>query len=41
METDNVYEDFYINRETFDFSGYPFNSKFYDVKKQHNRKNER
>lgn len=33
METDNVYENFYINRETFDFSGYPFNSRFYDVKK--------
>ena len=27
-----MYEDFYLNKNMFDFSEYPNNSRFYDVK---------
>ena len=31
IETNNVYKDFYINKDMFDFSEYPDNSKFFEV----------
>ena len=30
IETKNVYEDFYEDKELFDFSNYPKESKYYD-----------
>ena len=30
IERDNVYEDFYVNNNLFDFSDYPEDSKFFD-----------
>ena len=30
FERDNVYEDFYVNNNLFDFSDYPEDSKFFD-----------
>ena len=30
IETDDVYEDFYENKNLFDFSDYPEDSKFFD-----------
>ena len=30
IETDEVYEDFYEDRNVFDFSDYPKHSRFYD-----------
>ena len=30
METKDVYEDFYQDKNLFDFSGYPLNLKFFD-----------
>ena len=30
IKTDDVYEDFYKNKNLFDFSDYPHNSKFFD-----------
>ena len=27
----DVYEDFYLDKDLFDFSDYPLNSKFFDV----------
>ena len=30
----NVYEDFYMKKDMFDFSEHPGNSRFYDVKKK-------
>ena len=30
IERDNVYEDFYVNNNLFDFSDYPEDSKFLD-----------
>ena len=29
IETDNVYEDFYVDKNLFDFSNYPRESKFF------------
>ena len=31
-EATYVYEDFYMNKDMFDFSEYPDNSRIYDVK---------
>ena len=31
IKTKNVYEDFYENENSFDFSDYPQDSKFYDL----------
>ena len=31
IETDNVYEDFYEDKNLFDFSNYPRESKFFDL----------
>ena len=30
LERHNVYEDFYVNNNLFDFSDYPEDSKFFD-----------
>ena len=30
----NVYEDFYMKKDMFDFSEHPGHSRFYDVKKR-------
>ena len=30
IKTKDIYEDFYLDKELFDFSDYPLNSKFYD-----------
>ena len=30
FETDDVYEDFFENKNLFDFSDYPKSSKFFD-----------
>ena len=30
IKTGNVYEDFYLNKDLFDLSGYPLHSKFFD-----------
>ena len=30
LQTDNVYEDFYANKQLFDFSGYRKESPFYN-----------
>ena len=30
----NVYEDFYMKKDMFDFSEHPANSRFYNVKKK-------
>ena len=30
IERDNVYEDFYVNNNLFDFRDYPEDSKFFD-----------
>ena len=30
IKTENVYEDFYLDKDLFNFSGYPLHSKFFD-----------
>ena len=30
IKTEEVYEDFYQNKNVFDFSDYPWNSKLFD-----------
>ena len=30
IETEDVYEDFYLDKDLFDLSGYPLHSKFFD-----------
>ena len=30
IKTEDAYEDFYSDKDLFDFSGYPVNSKFFD-----------
>ena len=30
IKTEDIYEDFYFNKDLFDFSDYPLNSKFFD-----------
>lgn len=32
IQTNDVFEDFNVNKDMFDFSGYPLNSRFYDVR---------
>ena len=34
IETDDVYEDFYENKNLFDFSDYQRDSKFFDLAKE-------
>ena len=31
IKTDDVYEDFYEDKDLFDFSNYPRDSKFFDI----------
>ena len=31
IKTENVYEDFYQDKNLFNFSDYPLNSKFFDL----------
>ena len=32
-QTNNTHDDFYVNKDIFEFSEYPQNSRFTDVKK--------
>ena len=34
LQTNNVYDDFYMNKDVFEFSEYPHNSRFFDVKNE-------
>ena len=41
IKTEDTYEDFYEDKNLFDFSDYPLNSKFFDPVNESYSKNER